>query len=297
MRAFCLVAVCLLASCDTRAQPAAQVPGAPAANPDRMSREHESCGTTAHCAAGLRCFEQTCRRVDRSVMGDYHAALAANLRDAGDLARSLAGYDDALRQYKEEGLTVPVDLECAYGVALADGRADKELAELAARVLHRCVEASPHGSALREAALRRIAVLDDSGLDASHLGRPEAADVYLSRAAAKPKSDALTVEVTASPELPASKVWQGIVDGIKDARPALVACWEANHAATRQPKLEVALPVLARKLYDDEPGTVELDKAVAPGDAERCVRDAIAPVLKAARPTAKWDGIVTVTVR
>lgn len=291
-----------LAACDTTAKPSSAAAG-PAADPDRLSREHESCGTTAHCAEGLRCFEQTCRRVDRSVLGDYHAALAARAEAAGDLPRALEAYAAALAAYDTEKLEAPVDLECAYGGALADARADKERAELGARVLHRCIGGAPAGSALRQAALRDVAALDEAGLDPAHLARSEPADVYLSRAPARPPVDKLAVTVTATP-VPRAKGWPDAQAAIVAARTALVACWEANYAAKGEAAMSVAVPMRSDYKdsgYDDEPGyyLTGVDPKAPPAatDVERCVRDAVDAAMKGVKGSGSWQALVTVAVQ
>jgi hypothetical protein len=302
MRAFLAFAL-LATACDTRAQPAAAAPGGAPLDPDRMSKELESCSRTADCAEGLRCFENECRRTDRNVVGDYDAALGANKHEGGDLAGALAAYADAAKAYDDKP---PVDIDCAYGAALADARADKEKAELAARVLHRCVNVSPAGSPMREAALREIAMLDSVGLDPQHLAKTEPADVYLSKAPAAPKSANLQVSVSAAPEPPAAaKSWAATQDAIKAERDALVACWQKSFDSSHAAALTVGVPVKSSyhdSGYDDEPGfyaTAIDPKAAAPAnDAEKCVRDAVTAALKNVKVGgADWASTVTVTVQ
>jgi len=290
-----------LAGCDTRAQPSAAAAGG--GDPDRLSKELESCGTTAHCAAGLRCFEQTCQRTDRSLLGDYAAALGAQARETGDLEGALTHYAEALERYGADQLAVPVDLECAYGSALAAARANKERAELAARVLHRCVQGAPAGSALRQAALRTVSQLDEIGLEPAHLAESRPADVYLSRTPSKPKPDQLHVAVSATPQ-PSAKGWPATVEAIQGARAALTPCFEASFAATKRPTLAVAVPMKSfyrDSGYDDEPGfyVTGVDPKAAPpaNDAEKCVRDAVAAAVKSVKGGGDWAALVTVTMQ
>lgn len=296
------LALLVLAACDTRAQPTAASAG-PAVPPDRASREHETCGTTAHCAEGLRCFESTCRRADRSILGDYHAALGAIALAQGDAEAALSAYGEALKRYDVEKLVAPLDIECAYGNALAGARADKDRAELAARVLHRCVAAAPPGSALRREALRSAALLDEAGLDPEHLLREQPADVYLSRSPAKPSTEKLAVSVAATP-VPTAKSWPAMVEAITAQRPALIACWERNYAGRREPVLAVAVPMWSDYKpsdYDDEPGTwtTGVDpKAPPPAtDVEKCVRDAVNAAGKAVKGGGEWTATVNVRVQ
>ena len=276
------------AGCDARATTAASP-----ARADLKSRLLESCAATVDCQDGLRCFEQTCRRVDRSTLGDYQAAVAARAEAAGDLEAALAAYGEALSRYSAESLTTPVELDCAYGTALARGRADRERAELAARVLHRCLRAAPVGSGLRQAAFRQLAELGELGLDPQHLAAETAADVFLSKQPAAPRADALAVTVTADPAPPA-RTWPAITGKLTGAelRPALIKCWEAYYAAAKKPALAVTIPIKSRFVsdpdFEDEGkfsvGLEDGDKP-AGGDAaaaDACVRAAIGPVLKKA---------------
>ncbi len=299
MRIFVMVMACAslaIAACDTPAQPSAAVAG-PNADPERLSREHESCGATLHCAEGLRCFAEACARTNRSTVGDYGAALGDRLREGGDLPGALAAYADALKRYDAEKLEVPVDLECGYGSALAASRTNKEHAELAARVLHRCINGSPAGSPGRKQALREMAALGEVGLDPAHLSTTEPADVYLSGAPAQPRTDALAVTVAASPE--PRKGWPEIKAELEAGRAGLVACWEAHFGATKQAVMTVAVPIKSTYKdsgYDDEPGyhASAVDPKAAPpaSAAEGCVRDAVGAVFK----TAKGELSTTVTV-
>lgn len=294
---FCLV-LAALSACDTRAQPSPAAAG-PVSDPDRLSAEHESCGTTLHCGEGLRCYDGACQRTERSVIGDYQAELGEVRLAAGDLEGALAAYGESLKRYGVEKLAVPVEIECGYGSALAAGRNDKERAELAARVLHRCVAGAPAGSHLRARGLRAIAVLDEVGLDPEHLLRDEPADVYLSRAPARPKTEKLTVEVSASP-VPTAKSWPATVEAIKGARAGLIGCWEKQ----KKPSIAVAVPMASTYKdsgYDDEPGyyLTGIDPKAEPASDEvgKCVRDVVGPAVKSVKGGGSWAATVTVTVQ
>src|SRR5580765_7647108 len=170
-----LVIVLLASACDSRAK--ASDPN----RPEGKSKEYESCSASAQCGEELRCFDHACRRTTRSAVGDYFAALGAMQRKNGDLEGSIDSYNRALGHYDSEKIALPPDVDCAYGAALAAGKAKKEHAELAARVLHRCILAVPVGSDLRNQALMWEATLTDAGLDPLTLGRTQLADVYLTR--------------------------------------------------------------------------------------------------------------------
>lgn len=297
------LAAAALAACDTPAQPAPAA-AAGAGPSGRLSAEHESCGATTHCEGDLRCFAQVCQRPDRSVLGDYQAAVAARRREAGDLTGALDAYVEALKGYEADKLAVPADVDCAYGSALAAARADRERAELAARVLHRCVNSTPAASPLRAAALREIALLDEVGLDPAHVARPQAADLYLTRAPARPKSESLAVTVAAEPP-PTAKGWPDVQAAIASARPALVACWEAQYAATKATTLAVTMPMRAKykvdPLYPDDGGKwvtgIDGKPEAAAGEADRCVQTAVTAAIKGVKPNGEWAANVTVTVK
>jgi hypothetical protein len=295
----CLVA----AACDSRA-----TASDPSGRADQKSKELESCSASADCAAPLRCFEHACRRTARSTVGDYFAALGAQLKARGDVEGAIDAYNRALGHYDSEKIALPPDVDCAYGAALAAGKAKKEHAELAARVLHRCMLAVPPGSQLRHQALADAATLSDTGLDPLAFGRTSLADVYLTRAPAKPNTDKLQVAVTANPQ-PTGKTYHLIPEKLAepDMRAALVACWDAYNAATHKPAMSASIGLKSQYIpseYEDEPGrySTKLDPAVAmpPGpeaSADQCVRAAVEPALKDLALRDSFTTKLTITVK
>jgi hypothetical protein len=276
---------------------------------DQKSREYESCSASAQCQDELRCFEHSCRRTARSTLGDYHAAAGALARDRGDLAAAIADYGQALARYEAEKLALPPDVDCAYGAALAAGRAKKEQAELGARVLHRCVLSVPSASRLREQALAQLALLADAGLDPTLLGANKLADLYLTKPPTRPATDKLTVAVAAVP-VPAGKSYALIPDKLAepDLRGALIACWDAYNAASHKDGLSVAIGLKVSYLaseYEDEPGSyaVKLDPPVAlpagspeaAGDA--CVRQVVEPAVKGLKLSDAFATKLSVTIK
>ena len=136
-----LVVLAFALGCDTKATTAE--PQA-VARPEQKSKEYESCGTSSHCGENLRCFQQTCRRTARSVVGDYFAAVGTAGQRCTSLRRLIVHEDvagpllerlaDAYRSVpigdpREEGTLVgPLvtgeafgRLEAALGEAVADG--------------------------------------------------------------------------------------------------------------------------------------------------------------------------------
>lgn len=279
-----LVLVAAAAACDSRAT-ASGGGGAELVKSDRLSRELESCGATQHCAEGLRCWDRMCQRPDRSALGDYQAARGARLLATNDIDGAIAAYAEGLAAYEAAKLTVPPDLDCAYGFALTRARGTKDKAELAARVLHRCILAVPVAVPLRAQAMAGLAELDSVGLDPNQIARPQLADLYLTRAPSKPATDSMQLVIAADPA-PKGRTWGLIPERLSqsDARAALVACWEKNFAATQSKELNVKLPLEVKykaSEYDDEPGTYTVNWG-PPGAAaaDACVRAAIEPLVQ-----------------
>ncbi len=300
MRGALLCIVALAAACDTRAK---------GSNPVHTeSKEFETCGASADCAENLRCFDHTCRRTARSAVGDYFAALGLQQKKAGDVEAAIDSYNRALGHYDSEKIALPPDVDCGYGAALAAGKAKKEHAELGARVLHRCMLAVPVGSRLREQALADLATLSDAGLDPLALGKNGLADVYLTRAPAKPSTDKLTVAVTANPPV-TGKTYQLIPDKLAepDMKSALVACWDAYNAATHKDTLAVSLGIKSAYIpseYEDESGTfsTKLDPPVAmpagpDANADACVRAAVEPAFKSLPLRDAFTTKLTITIK
>ncbi len=287
-----LVALVLAAACDTRATAS----NSGAAVPERPSAELESCGATADCAAGLRCFERTCVRDARSTLGDYLAARGAR---AATAEAAIADYAEALATYESEKLTVPADLDCAYGRVLARAKGKVEKAELAARVLHRCLLAVPVGSTLRDEALAALTELDGVGLDPKQIAKPALADLYLTRAPAKPASDNLTITVTADPPVVA-KSFPVITDRLAaaDLRGQLVSCWDkhqAGGALTARFPLKVTYKPSE---FDDEPGVYKLVMDPVTEAASACIQAVAARALAATKGVKdKLETTLVVTIK
>jgi hypothetical protein len=282
-----LLALLALAACDARATTAA----APA-RADLKSREYESCAASIDCQDGLRCFDRVCRRTNRSVLGDFHGALAAHLEATGNLEGALTAYAEAVSRYGSESLEAPPDLDCAYGRALIKAKSNPERAELAARKTHRCFWLSPAGGPLRAQALAQFAALYDAGLDPAHVASEKPADKFLTRAAVRPDTARLVVTATADP-MPGGKSWPAVSARLAgaDLRPALVACWEKYYAAAHKPALAVRFGMKARYAadpdYEDEgrwTASIEPAQGLAGADAaaDTCVRAVIEPVVKKA---------------
>ena len=254
------------------------------------SKEYESCAASSDCGDNLRCFDNACRRTQRSNVGDYHAARGALLVKS-DVAGAIDEYAKAEARYEADHLGVPPEVDCAYGAALAAAQSDREKAELGARVLHRCLMGAPAGSALRDRALASLATLDDAGLEPSHLALDKPADVYLSRAPATPATEKLKVTAAGDPP-PAGTSFALVSDRVQqgDLRGSFVSCWQKYADATKKTSLVVALPIKAAYVdsgYDDEAGSfaVKLDpppngaSTQADSEATACVRAIVEPAI------------------
>lgn len=285
---FASLVVASLAGCDSRAKASDPAGG----RAEAKSKEYESCSASVHCQDELRCFSNVCRRVTRSTVGDYFAALGAAAKARGELEAAIDAYNRALGHYDNEKIALPPDVDCAYGSTLAAARAKKEHAELAARVLHRCILAVPVGSPLRQVALAEAATLTEAGLDPLALGRAQLADVYLTRAPQKPSTDKLQVTIAPSPPV-AKKTFPLVIERLSqpDMKTALVACWDVYNAASKKTTMTATVGVKWSYIpseYDDEPGRytskIEPGVAMPPGPeaaANQCVEAAVEPVLKA----------------
>lgn len=303
MRYLCLVALAL-AGCDTKATASDPQTGGGAPRAEQKSRELESCGATLHCGENLRCFDQVCRRTVRSAVGDYYAAVATAALERGEVDTAITQYVASINQYEAEKVPggTPLEIDCAYGAALAAGKAKKENAELAARVLHRCVLAVPVGSQLRTRAFAQLATLEASGLDPMLLGGAKTADLYLTKAAAKPASDKLAVTVTATPE--PKKSFAAIKDKIAspEIRSALVACWDAAYAAAKTEAITATIGVKSAYVvgeYEDDPGVfvVKLDAPSSVDKNEACIRAAVDPAIKQTKMTDGFNTKLAITIK
>jgi hypothetical protein len=294
MKALLGAAFLVVVGCDSKAT--TSDPGG--ARAEQKSKEYESCGASMHCQDDLRCFDNQCRRLTRSAVGDYNAALGASLRAKGDLEGAVAAYTAALSRYSSDKLLVPPDVDCAFGTTLAAARANPKHAELAAKVLHRCVLTVPAGSSLRFAALAQLTQLEESGLDPQHLGGTKTADLYLTKGPSSPHTDKLTVTVSGNPA-PTAKVWPQIQDKISvELKSAMVACWEKHN---KKDELTVSFTVKVgfanNPDYPDEGSWFTKVEPGAGGDAEACVRNAAEPAIKNLKIAEAFSSKLSITIK
>lgn len=304
MRVAFVAVICLIAGCDSRATASEST-----SRGEQRSKEFETCSASAQCVDELRCFDHTCRRTARSTVGDYFAALGQVARGKGELEASIADYAQAVSRYDLDKVALPPDVDCAYGAALVAGKAKKDHAELAARVLHRCVLAVPVGSPLRTQALVDLAGLADAGLDPALLGGNKTADLYLTRAPSRPSADKLTIAVAPNPPPPA-KTATALTEKLSDPdiHTGLAACWTAYNAASQKEALTATIGVKATYIasdYEDEPGSfavkLEPPAGLAAGSpeaaADACVRQLVEPAVKAVKITEAFSTKLAITIK
>lgn len=300
----CGAAACL-AACDPRAAASQK-----AAEPAVTSAAYETCRAAADCAEGLRCTDGVCLAA-RSRLGDYHAAVGELSLERGAISEAVAAYNLAIAQYEQDGLAVPADVYCAQGSALTEARMDPQMAEAAARVLHRCMLDVPPGSALYRGAMANLAVLGEVGLEPKLLARDQPADLYLTRQPKKPPLDKLVLAVKG--DLSRSKsTYEDFLKvlGADEAKAKLAPCWEAHWKETREETMRVTLPFGYRlRLHPDNPaldkaslalGEVEEPGSQAQAAAQNCVRgvaEELGTQLAAKlKKDQRWDANITISL-
>ena len=156
--------------------------------------------------------------------------------------------------------------------------------------------------AFRFAALDQLVTLGDNGLDPQLLGGTKLADTYLTKGPAGPATDKLATTDTATPA-PAGKNWPKVPDKLSgDLKPALIACWTQNFAATKKEELTVSLALkvafASSSEYEDEGGWyTKIEPNPAAGDAETCVRTAVEPAIKALKLQESINSKVAITIK
>ncbi len=302
-RTLALAVIVVLCACDAKANSSEQR----ATNNGQQSREYESCASTRQCASGLRCADGLCRLEANSILGDYHTAAGALALASGDTEAAITAYGEAVNQYKAaNNLEVPVALFCAQGHALTKKRKTPEYANLAARVLHRCVLGMPAGSQMRGRALRDLALLAEVGLDPLLLAQ-EPGDSYMTRKAKAPARDSLKVKVTSAVSTK-SRSHGNFVTKLESPEllQALLPCWDAFTAASGEGTMTIAIAFKHRfhqGVYESQDGyRLAMEDGPAPSGAanvaaHQCVRTTLTPIVKKFRGgSGRWDGIITIAL-
>jgi hypothetical protein len=295
----------VVGGCDPSARSEARGGGLPSG--DSRSREHESCGRTADCANDLRCFDGVCRSGELSVLGELHGAAGDRAMADGRAAEAADAFGAAAAQYEKDKLPVPARFLCAHGRALSKERGAGR-AELAARLLHRCLLGAPAGSSLHAGALAGLAALLDSGLDPAVVARPQPADAYLTRTPPAPPVESLELEVSVQSRSRAStfKRFSVFLKDSPEVKAALATCWSQNWERTRSDRLELTIPFrygFSLDLYEDFAGAwikvADAEAATDPDVAEAtaCARAALEPLAEAEgkkmNDESRWDAAAT----
>lgn len=300
-----LVAV---AACDPSAKSEAR--GEAAAN--RLSLSYETCARTSDCAGQLRCVDAVCVSPTGSVLGEFYTEVAARAARAGRHEETVDAFATAVKNYDKEKLEPPADLYCRYGSALvAMPELTPQRADLAARVLHKCVLGSPAGSALRRKAMTGLSALVERGLDPALIARGEDADQYMTKEPLAPPVDDLQVEISLESGSRSSSIAK-LTEGLKESgqvKPALAACWQKHYQRTHDDVFIVELPIrygFELTQYDDfKSSWAKLADAAPPTDANKaaaveCARAALGPIIEAAGAEvgreARWEATATFTM-
>jgi hypothetical protein len=309
-RTFTCAAMAAIMVLETACDPKAKAGGSgiAGASASQLSSEYESCSSSLECVPGLRCADGTCRLAKASVVGDYHAAVGMKALKAGELEAAIAAYGEAVNQYKASNeIEVPVVLYCEQGHALTQLRRNPEYAELAARVLHRCVMGTPNGSELRKQALADLALLGDVGLDPLLLARPEAGDRYMTKAPKRPPAESLKVTVGGDIRTRA-RSYQSFVEQLEtsEMRDALLPCWEQYWKATTKTELTLTFPFKHRfheGVYEEEDRyKLSVGESPATSDpalaaAHQCAAGVLETFAKEFRGgSGSWSGDATITL-
>jgi len=298
--------IMLAAACD----PSAKASGEGGALADEQrSQLGESCGTSLHCASGLRCLDQVCRAAKASTIGEFHAAAGDTAMARKDVMAAIEHYTQAVNQFEADKIDPPAQLLCALGGALAQDRDDRTNGELSARMLHKCLLGAPAGSSLRRTAMRHLSLLSEVGLDPLLLARSEPADAYLTKQAAAPALDKLSVTATAQGRAPGSRTYKKWIDELSTpaVKAALAPCWEAYFKETREPRLTVQLSFKYSYRLDDyedfERSTLDIDEVAVGSDpiskAHSCARTVLSPIAddySRGGFETKWNAVLNITI-
>jgi hypothetical protein len=285
------------AACDPKVTAPRDAVPAPASGP--LSTQGESCAATADCSQAqgtLRCVDVVCRSPQASRVGDFHWAAGHAAMAAGDAERASASFGRALGQYDTDKQAPPPALLCEAGAVLRKKKGDAKAGEQAARLLHRCVLATPPGSALYQGAMIELAALEDQGLEPTLLARGEPADAYLTRPAAKapPGPAKLTIDQTVPHR---DKGYAAFADAlVQRASADLVKCAEGAGGA-----FDVPLSLKYRQTLGDDDVVVgaKLEVSGNGSGSSACVRDVAARVATDfARDlrvsSGSWQGTLTI---
>lgn len=244
-----VAAMLSLVGCDSSARSSAQAGALVQAEGESLA--YETCEATAQCADDLRCIGSTCQSGERSRLGDYYAALGR--RSVADPGAASRAYNLAVTQYEAENLSPPAELLCEQGVAMARGRDDSQLAEAAARILHKCILLVPLASAPGVAALDALASLGEVGLEPELLTRSEAAALYMTGKPAGPKLDDVALTVTGESSSK-RRSYKSFLEALQSApaKAQLVGCWHDYWKASKEEVLQLRVELSYSFILDED---------------------------------------------
>tara|TARA_R110002096_G_scaffold292224_2_gene486606 strand:+ start:49945 stop:50940 length:996 start_codon:yes stop_codon:yes gene_type:complete len=306
--AFATLLLAPLAGCDSAQRSGEQA--TVVQRPPGESAEFETCASTADCVGTLRCLEAQCQPAVRSRLGDFHAALGRRALVQGELGSAASAFNDAITTYEKESLTPPTELLCEQGMALAQSREDAQLAEAAARILHKCVLTVPASSSIATSAMNALASLGEVGLDGELLARTETADLYLTGESSGPDLSKLSVQVSSDGKSTKSS-FNEFVAALRtdESKGKFQGCWQAAWKAHKLEVLDVSLNVGYRFFLD--PDDASRDRVVikaeempglsgAASETSKCVQavaqTAAAEIAKKLRQETRWKSKVRIQI-
>lgn len=274
-----------------------------------LSGYGETCSATSQCMKPLRCVETTCKTPWTSKLGDFYWAAGNAAAQRADVDATIANYDKAVARYEADNVNVPPELLCEYGRTLRYKNGDPKAAEMAARMLHRCVLEALPGTRTYQRGLLELSQLEMLGLDPATLDKPRLSDAYLTLQPQAPATESLEIAIEQNKN-GKGRGYKTFVKALKDAplRDALGGCFSRYWLATRNNTMAVSLDAEYTGRYDDFdevylPGELKLDPVEAGtdphGEAGRCVaaqvRQALANVSDV-QQGAGWKGSIVVSV-
>ena len=305
--ALLLAPLALSIACDSSARSASPDVVAPLGE----SRNYETCASTSDCVDSLRCIDRMCQVEKRSRLGDFHAASGRRLLGLGDPELAARSFNQAVTNYEKESLEPPMDLLCEQGGALAQAREDTQLAEAAARILHKCILGVPASSHLARRAMGDLALLTEVGLESDLLARGETADLYITGTAQQPNLDSLQLTVTGD-DKNKKRSYASLITALQTPaiKTAFAGCWQTYWKASKNEQLNVTLPFSYRFILDEddesrdravlkvEPHSAPTASALAA--AAQCVESAALPVAleaaKGMRDDTRWKSDVRIRI-
>lgn len=303
---FACAVVLLAAGCDPSAKASGE---GTRLGDEQRSQLGETCGTSLHCAAGLRCLQQTCRSPRTSTLGEFHAAAGDTSIAANDVDMAIEHYTEAVNTYEADKIEPPAQLQCKLGAALTERRDDSVMGERAARALHRCLLGAPAGSSVRASAMRHLSLLLEVGLDPLLLARTEPADTYLTKAPQLPSIADVKVTAKAQGREPGSRTYAEWIEHLQTpaVKQALAPCWQAYVKETLEATMSVTLSFkysFRLDQYDDFDRSTLVIGDVAPGSdaagaARTCMKAALDPIAdnySRGSSEATWRANINITV-